>query len=129
LPELGARLDLLRRERAHAVHRALRGSLAPTVSELNANRGVLAFHEGDERLEALHLGVIPDAEVMLVDQANLFDGCCLDKHQPKAAQRIAAEMHIVKAAANVAGPGAVMDHGRHDQPVLEAQAPDLQRLK
>ena len=99
------------------------------MGELNADRGVLALHEGDQGLEALHLRIIPDAKVMLVDQANLFDGGCLDKDQPKASQRIAAEMHVVKGAAGAAGSGAVVDHRRHDQPVLQGQAADLERLE
>src|ERR1700681_164697 len=99
------------------------------MCELNADRGLLTLHEGDERLEALQLRIVPDTKVMLVDQANLFDGRCLDKDKPKAPQRIAAEMHVVKAAAGVARPGAVMDHGRHHQAVLEGQAADLERLE
>ncbi len=66
---------------------------------------------------------------MLVDQANLFDSRCLDKDKPEASQRIAAEMHVVKAAAGVAGRGAVMDHRRHDEAVLQGQAADLERLE
>ena len=85
------------------------------------------LHEGDERLEALRLRLVPDAEIMLIDQANLFDGGCLDKDKPKASQRIAAEMHVVKHAAGAARPGAVVDHGRHDQAVLQRQAADLER--
>src|SRR5437763_9913885 len=99
------------------------------MGELNADRGVLARHEGDEGLEALNLGVIPDAKVMLVDQADLFDGGGLDKDQPKAPQRIAAEMDVVKGAANIAGAGAVVDHRRNDQPVLQRQATRLERLE
>jgi hypothetical protein len=99
------------------------------VGELNPDRGLLSLHEGDEGLEALHLCIIPDAKVMLVDQANLFDGSRLDKDKPEASQRIAAEMHVVKRAAGAAGPGAVVDHRRHDQAVLEGQATDLKRLE
>ncbi len=66
---------------------------------------------------------------MFIDQANLFDSGSLDKHQPKTAQRIAAEMHVVKGAAKVAGRGAVVDHGRHDQAVFERQVPDRERLE
>jgi hypothetical protein len=65
------------------------------------------------------LCVIPDAEVMLIDQANLFDGSCLDKDKPKTSQGKPAEMHVVKGATPVAGFGAVVDHRRHDQAVLE----------
>ena len=99
------------------------------MRELNADRGVLALHEGDQRLEALHLRVIPDAEVMLVDQANLFDPRCLDKDHPEAAERIAAEMHVVKDAAGAAGSGAIMHHRRHDQAVLQRQVADPERLE
>ncbi len=99
------------------------------MGELNADRGLLALHEGDEGPEALHLRIIPDAEVMLVDQPNLFHSSRLDKDKPKTSQRIAAEMHVMKAAAGVAGAGAVMDHGRHDQAVLQRQATDLERLE
>jgi len=97
------------------------------VRELNADRRVLGFHEGDERPEALRLCLVPDAKIMLIDQANLLDGGCLNKDKPKAAQRIAAEMHVVKHAAGAARPGAVVDHGRHDQAVLQRQAADLER--
>ena len=99
------------------------------MGELDADRGLLALHEGDEGLEALHLRIVPDAEVMLIDQADLFDGSCLDKDQPEAAQRIAAEMHVVKGAAGVAGSGAVVDHRRHHQAVLQGQATDFERLE
>src|SRR6202030_2693898 len=102
LPQLGAGLDLWRGERAHAVHRALRGRLAPAMRELNADCRVLALHEGDQGLEALYLGVVPDAEIMLVDQADLFDGGGLDKDKSKTSERITAEMHIVKHAAGAA---------------------------
>jgi hypothetical protein len=87
------------------------------------------FHEGDQGLEALHLSIVPDAKVMLVDQANLFDGGRLDKDKPEASQRIAAEMHVVKGAAGAAGCGAVVDHRRYDQAVLEGQATDFNRLE
>ena len=99
------------------------------MGKLNADRRVLTLHEGDQRLEALRLRIIPDAEVMLVDQANLLDGGRLDKDKPKASQRITAEMHVVKHAAGAAGPGPVMHHRRHDQAVLEGQAADRERLE
>jgi hypothetical protein len=99
------------------------------MRELNADRGLLTLHEGDERLEALRLRFIPDAEVMLVDQAHVFDGGCLDKDQPEAAQRVAAEMHGVKGAAAIARCGTVVDHWRHDQPVLQGEAAEPDRLE
>ena len=99
------------------------------MRELNPDRGVLALHEGDQRFEAFHLRLVPDAEVELVDQADFLDAGGLDKHQPEASERITAEMHVVKRAAGVAGAGAVMDHGRHDQAVLQGQATDLERLE
>src|SRR6476469_1677079 len=126
LPHPGARLDILRGERAHAVHRSLGGRLAPAMCELNANRSLLALHEGDQRLEASYLFIIPDAKIMLVDQANLFDGSCLDKDKSEAPKRITAQMHVVKATARVARTSAIMDHGWHDQAVLEGQAADVE---
>ena len=99
------------------------------MRELNADRRVLALHEGDERPEALYLCVVPDAKIMLIDQANLFDGGGLDKDQSEASQRIAAEMHVVKDAAGAARPGAVVNHRRHDQAVLQREAADLERLE
>jgi hypothetical protein len=51
------------------------------MRELNADRRVLALHEGDEGLEALDLGVVPDTKIVLVDQADFFDGGGLDKDQ------------------------------------------------
>ena len=92
------------------------------MGELNADCGLLPLHEGDERLEALHLCIVPDAKVMLVDQSNLLDGRRLDKDKSEATERVAAEMHGVKGAARVAGPGTVVDHRWYDQPVLEGQA-------
>ena len=47
------------------------------MGELNADRGVLALHEGDQRLEALRLRVVPDAKVMLVDEPDLLDRASL----------------------------------------------------
>lgn len=99
------------------------------MRELNADRRVLTLHEGDEGLEALHLGIIPDAKVVLIDQANLFDGGCLDKDKPEAAEGIAAEMHVVKGTAGATGAGAVVHHGGHDQTVLEGKAADAERPK
>jgi hypothetical protein len=95
------------------------------VRELNADCSLLALHEGNEGLEALHLCMIPDAKVMLIDQANLFDGSGLYKDKPEATQGIAAEMHGVKSAAGVAGSGTIVDHRRHDQAILEGQAADF----
>ena len=68
-----------------------------------------------------------DAEIMLIDQADFFNAGGLDKDKPKASQRIAAEMHVVKHAAGAARPGAVVDHGRHDKAVLQRQAADRER--
>src|SRR5438309_2484038 len=99
------------------------------MGELNADRDLLTLHEGDQGFETLQLCIIPDAEVMFIDQANLFDSSGLDKDQPKATQRVAAEMYVVKGAAGVAGHGAVVDHGRHHQPVLQRQPADLERLE
>ena len=99
------------------------------MGELDADRGLLALHEGDEGLEALRLRIVPDAEVVLIDQADLFNGSRLGKDQPEAAQRIAAEMHGVKGAAGVAGSGAVVDHWRYHQAVLEGQATDFEGLE
>jgi hypothetical protein len=84
------------------------------MCKLNADRSLLTLHEADERLEALHLCIIPDAKVMLIDQTNLFDGSGLDKDKPEATQGIAAEMHGVKSAARVAGSSTVVDHRRYD---------------
>src|ERR1700684_1480808 len=66
LPQPGARPDFLRGELAHAIHRALRGPLAPAMRELDADSHPLALHEGDQWLEALHLRVAPDAEVIFI---------------------------------------------------------------
>ena len=87
------------------------------------------FMKAMSGLKLCDLRIVPDAKVMLVDQANLLDGGGLDKDKPKAAERIAAEMHVVKDAAGAAGPGAVVDHRRHDQAVLQRQAADLEGLE
>src|SRR4029077_17392585 len=94
-----------------------------------ADRRVLTPHEVDQRLEAFCLLGIPDAEIMLVDQADLLDRGGLYKDQPKTSQRIAAEMHMVKHAAGAARTGAVMHHRRHHQAVLQRQTADREGLK
>src|SRR3984893_14750958 len=99
------------------------------MGELNADSRVLTLHEGDQGLEALHLGIVPDAKVMLVDQADLLDSRRLDQDQPKTTQRVAAELHVVKTAAGAARRGAVVYYRRHHQPVLQGQAADLVRLE
>jgi hypothetical protein len=35
----------------------------------------------------LHLGIVPDSKVVLVDQADLLDAGGLDKDQPEASER------------------------------------------
>ncbi len=99
------------------------------MGKLNADRRVLAAHEGDQRLEALRLRIVPDAEIVLVDQADFLDGRRLDKDKPKTAERIAAEMHGVKGVAGAAGAGAVVDHRRHHQAILDGQAAHRERLE
>jgi hypothetical protein len=99
------------------------------LRELDADSRPLALHEGDQRPEAFDLGIVPDTEVELVDQADLLDPGCLDKRQPKTSQRIAAEMHDVEGAAGAAGAAAVMHHRRHHQTVLQRHAADLERLE
>ena len=87
------------------------------------------FMKAIRGLKLCDLRFIPDAKVMLVDQANFFDPRCLDKHHPESAERIAAEMHVVKDAAGAAGPGAIVHHRRNDQAVLQRQVADPERLK
>ena len=87
------------------------------------------FMKAISGLKLSSLRLVPDAEVVLVDQADFLDPGGLDKDHPKAAERIAAEMHVVKHAAGAAGPGAVMHHRRHDQAVLQRQAADPERLE
>ena len=92
------------------------------MGELDADRRALPLHEGDQRLEAFGLRIVPDAEVMLVDEPDLLDASRLDKDQPEAAERVAAEMHDVKRTAGMAGVTAVVDHRRHDEAVLQREA-------
>ena len=99
------------------------------MGKLNADRGVLALHEGDQRLETFDLGIAPDAEIVLVDQAHFLDTGRLDKDKPEAAERVTAEMHEVEGAAGVAGLGAIMNHRRHDQAVFQRQAANGEGLK
>ena len=99
------------------------------MRELKTDRGVLAPHERDQRLETFDLRLVPDAEIELVDQADFLDAGGLDKHQTKTAERVTAEMHLMKHAAGRAGIGAVMHHRRHHQAVLQRQAADLERLE
>src|ERR1700760_734836 len=99
------------------------------MADLDSDRGVLTLHEGDQRLEAFDLGFVPDTEIMLIDEADILDRGDLDKDEPEAAQRVAAEMHQMEIAAGVAGFGAVMDHRRNDEAVFQLEAADIDRLE
>src|ERR1700722_6419793 len=99
------------------------------MRKLDADRGVLTLHEGDQGPEALDLRIVPDSKIMLVYQAYIFDGGGLDEDQPKASEGIAAEMYVVKNPAGAARPCAVVDHRRHDQAVLQCKAANSERLK
>src|SRR5579859_1785959 len=99
------------------------------MGELNADRGALPLHESDQRLEAFDLRVVPDAEVVLVDEADFLDRRRLDKDEAKAAERVAAEMHDVESAAGVAALAAVMNHRRHDEAIFQREAPDRERFE
>ena len=99
------------------------------MRKLDADRGALALHEGDQRLEAFGLRLVPDAEVVLVDQADFLDAGRLDKDEAEAAERVAAEMHDMEGAAGVACLGAVMHHRRDDEAVLQRQPADGEGLK
>ena len=99
------------------------------MRELNPDRGVLAPHECYQRLEAFDLRLVPDAEIELVDQSDFLDAGGFDKHQTKTAERVTAEMHLMKHAAGRTGIGAVMHHRRHHQAVLQRQAADVERLE
>ena len=99
------------------------------MGKLNADRRPLPPHEGDQRLEAFDLRVVPDAEIVLVDEAYFLHAGRLDKDQSETAERIAAEMHDMERAAGVAGVAAIMDHRRHDETVLQREAANLERLE
>src|SRR5262245_30610166 len=99
------------------------------MGKLDTNRRALTLHEGDQRLETFGLRLVPDAEVMLVDDSNFLDACRLDKDQPETAERIAAEMHDVKCAAGISGIAAIVDHRRHDEAVLQRETPNRKRLE
>jgi hypothetical protein len=53
----------------------------------------------------------------------------LDKHQPEAAQREAAEMDDVKRTAGIAGVAAVVNHRWHDEAIFQREAPYRPRLE
>src|SRR5262249_35304572 len=78
---------------------------------------------------AFGLGIVPDAEVVLIDEADLLDARRLDKDEPETTERIAAEMHDMKRAAGVSGITAVVDHRRHDEAVLHREAPKRKPLE
>src|SRR5262245_126417 len=99
------------------------------MGQLDSDRRTLTLHEGDQRLEAFDLGIVPDAEVMLIDDSDFLDACRLDKDQAKTAERVAAEMHDVKCAAGISGVAAIMDHRRHDEAVLQRKTANRKRLE
>src|SRR5579859_7525568 len=99
------------------------------MGELDADRRALPLHEGDQRLETFDLGVVPEAQVVFVDQADLLDRGAFDEHKPEAAERVTPEMHQVKGAAGVAGFAAIVNHRRHDETVLQRYAANRHRLE
>src|SRR5665213_3159588 len=99
------------------------------MTDLDADRGTLALHEGDQRLEAFGLRIVPDAEVILLDQSDLLDRCHLDKDEAKTAQRVAAQMDDVKCAAGVPGVAAIVHHRWHDEAIFERETSKRQRPK
>jgi hypothetical protein len=121
LPDLGAGFQVLLGQWSHALHRALGARLATAVSELDADRRSLAPHERDQRLETFHLRIVPEAEVALVDEPDLFDGRRLHKDEPEATQRVAAEMHDVECTAGISGVAAIVNHRWHDETISEFQ--------
>src|SRR5581483_8236828 len=129
LPFLRAGLQIFFRERAHALHRRLRRRLAAAMRQLDSDRGALSLHEGDQRLEAFGLRLVPDAEVVLVDQADLLDPGRLDEDEAEPAERVTAEMYDMEGAAGVARLGAVMHHRRHDEAVLQGESADGEGLE
>ena len=99
------------------------------MGELEADRRALALHEGDQRLEAFDLGLAPDAEVVLIDEADLLDRCGLDEHQPETAQRVAPEMYDMECATGVSGVAAIMHHRRHHEAIAQREASNAQGLE
>ena len=67
------------------------------MTDLNADCRTFALHEGDQRPEALGLLIVPDAEVILVDQSHRFDRRYLDKDQTEAAQRMGVKQQTISA--------------------------------
>src|SRR4051812_123885 len=99
------------------------------MGKLNADRRTLAPHEGDQGLETFGLCIVPDAEVMLIDESDLLDTGRLDKDEPKTSERIAAKMHDVKCAAGISGVAAIVNHRRHDKAILQRQAANRKWLE
>jgi hypothetical protein len=99
----------------------LRRSLAAAVCELDSDRGVLTLHKSNQRLEAFGLRIVPQAEIVLVDQTDLFDSGRLDEDQPEAAECISSQVHEMEVAAGVARPAAIVHHRRYDEAVFQRQ--------
>ena len=76
--------------------------------EIAGHKAIVRNDSGDV------LGVVPQAKIVLIDQADLLDPRRLDKDETEAAERIAAEMHHVKRTAGRAMLGAIVHHRRHD---------------
>src|SRR5690348_5341692 len=99
------------------------------MGKLDADRRALSAHEGDQRLEAFDLGIAPDAEIVLVDEPDFLDAGRFDKDETETAERVAAKMHQMEGATGIAGLGAIMDHRRHDEAVLQREPANCQRLE
>ena len=109
LPKLSALGQVVRIERAAAVHRPLHRAFAPAMGELDADAAALVVHHADQPAVRLDLAVVPDAHVVVGDQAALFNGGGLGEHQGEAAIGHLAEMHNMGVAGN-AMTGAVDIH-------------------
>src|SRR5690348_16502449 len=115
LPLLRAGLQILFGQWAHALHRGLRRRFAAAMGKLNADRAALPPHESDQRLEAFDLGVVPEPEIVLVDEADFLHTGRLDEYEAEPAEGITPEMHHMEGAAGVAGIGAIMHHRWHHE--------------
>ena len=109
LPKVGALGQVVRIERAAAVHRPLHRAFASAMGELDADAAALVVHHADQPAMRLDLAVVPDAHVVVGDQAALFNGGGLGEHQGEAAIGHLAEMHNMGVAGN-AMTGAVDIH-------------------
>ena len=123
IPDVGAVL-----ERRAALPWPEAPCLAAGVAELDAGHGIVLPDEVDAALQAGHVGIVPNPEIADRAAAAPLDLGRFHDHQARAAGGVAAGIHQVPVGGE-ALLRRILVHGRHDNPVLQGNVADGNRLE